>query len=90
MTEQEVFTKNLILSTEFDRYVLEHPEFAEKIPLNAQVVFLPDDDPELSSINIETAKQQREEGQRVVYIHVGSISPQISRLKNVSLEVKAK
>jgi hypothetical protein len=89
MTEQEVFAKNLILSTEFDRYVLEHPKFAEKIPLNAQVVFLPDDDPELSSINIRTAEQQREEGQQVVYIHVGSISPQISRLKNVSLEVKA-
>ena len=40
MTEQEIFAKNLILSTEFDRYVLEHPDFAEKIPDNAQVVLL--------------------------------------------------
>ena len=46
MTEQEVFAKNLILSTEFDRYILEHPEVAEKIPLNAQVVLLPEDDKE--------------------------------------------
>ena len=38
MTEEEVFVKNLILSTEFDRYILEHPDIAEKIPLNAQIV----------------------------------------------------
>ena len=47
MTDQEIFSKNLILTTEFDRYILEHPEFAEKIPGNAQIVLLPDDDPEL-------------------------------------------
>ena len=63
MTEQEIFSKNLILSTEFDRYVLEPPELAEKIQLNALVVLLPDDDPELCRINIEIAEQQREEGQ---------------------------
>jgi len=39
MTEQEIFAKNLIFSTEFDRYIIEHPEFAAKVPLNAQVVF---------------------------------------------------
>jgi len=88
VTEQEIFTKNLILSTEFDRYIMEHPEFAEKIPLNAQVVFLPENDPELCRINMEIADRQREEGQQVVYVHIGSIAPQISRLKNVSLKIK--
>lgn len=89
MTEQEIFSKNLILSTEFDRYVIEHPELSEKIPHNAQIVFLPEDDPELCRINIELAQQQKEDEQQVVYIHIGSVSPHISRLKNVSLEVKA-
>lgn len=89
MTENEIFTKNLILSTEFDRYVIDHPELAEKIPSNAQIVFLPDDDSELSKINMEIAEQQREEGQKVIYVHIGFIAPEISRLKDVSLEVKA-
>lgn len=89
MTEQEIVMKNLILSTEFDRYVMEHPDFAEKIPLNAQVVILPEDDRELSRINIEMSEKQREKGQQVVYVHVGTVPPQISRLTNVSLEVKA-
>ena len=88
MTEQEIFSKNLILSTEFDRYILEHPEVADKIPLNAQIVFLPKDDPELCRVNIELAEQQKEEEQQVVYIHIGSVSPHVSRLKKVSLEVK--
>lgn len=89
MTEQEVFTKNLILSTEFDRYILEHPEIAEKIPMNAQIVLLPENDPELCEMNIKIAKQQHEEGQSVVYVHIGSIAPQVSRLTNVNLEVTA-
>jgi len=88
MTEQEIFTKNLILSTEFDRYILEHPEFAEKIPSDAQVVFLPKADPELCRTNLDIAERQREKGQQVVYVHIGSIAPQISRLTNVSMEVK--
>lgn len=88
MNENEIFIKNLILSTEFDRYILEHPDFAEKIPLNAQVVLLPEDDQELCKINIEIAERQCEEGQQVVYVHIGEIAPQISRLKDVSMEVK--
>ena len=30
--------KHAILVTEFDRYVVEHPEFAVNIPQNAQIV----------------------------------------------------
>jgi len=88
MTEQEIFTKNLIFSTEFDRYIIEHPEFASKIPLNAQVVFLPDDDEELCRVNAEIAEKQREEGQQVVYVHIGGVAPQLSRLTKVSFELK--
>jgi len=89
MTEQEIFSKNLILSTEFDRYVLEHPGFAEKIPENAQVVLLPEDDLELRQKNIEIAKAQRESGQPVVYVEIEKVAPQISRLVNPVLRMEA-
>jgi len=89
MTEKEIFEKNLILSTEFDRYVMEHLELAEKIPANAQIVLLPSDDPELCNINIEMAKRQREPNQQAVYIRIGKIAPQISRLEDVDMEVVA-
>ena len=89
MTEQEIFSKNLILSTEFDRYVLEHPEFADKIPENAQVVILPEEDPELREKNIEIAKAQREPGQAVVYVEIEKVAPQMSRLVNPVLRMEA-
>jgi hypothetical protein len=88
MTDQEVFEKNLILSTEFDRYILEHPEVADKIPLNAQVVLLPEDDKELCRINMQISEKQREKRQQVVYVHIGTIAPPVSRLMDVNLEVK--
>ena len=89
ITEQEIFSKNLILSTEFDRYVLEHPEFADKIPENAQVVLLPEDDLELRQKNIEIAEAQREPGQPVVYVEIEKVAPQMSRLVNPVLRMEA-
>jgi len=89
MKEEEIFSKNLILGTEFDRYVIEHPEFAEKIPQNAQIVLLPKDDPELRKENVEIAKAQREPGQPVVYVYIEKVAPQISRLVNPIIKTEA-
>jgi hypothetical protein len=89
MNEKEFFEKNLVLATEFDRYVLEHPEVAEQIPLNAQIVLLPEDDPEFCQKNHEVAAAQREPRQPVVYVRIEKLAPQISRLVNPHLTVEA-
>ena len=89
MTDQEIFSKNLILTTEFDRYVLENPEFAEKIPGNAQIVLLPKDDEELREMNLEIAEAQREPGQFVVYVEIEKVALQMSRLVNPVLRMEA-
>lgn len=86
MNEEIMFNKNLTLSTEFSRYVLEHRRFAEKIPENAQVVLLPEYDPELCQVNLELAKKQREKGQPVVYVRVEKLKPAKSRLVNPRIE----
>ena len=44
MTREELFKKNQQLSTEFELYLLEHPEIEEKIPDNAMIVLVPDYD----------------------------------------------
>jgi hypothetical protein len=44
-------------SFEFDRYLFEHPGFAEKIPNNAVVVLLPEYDPKLRKYNLDIAKK---------------------------------
>lgn len=87
MTEKELFTKNLKLSTEFDLYLFEHPEAAEQIPENALVVLLPEEDPELCERNLELARARREPAQPIVYVRVEKIAPPRSRLVNPRVEV---
>ena len=67
--------KHAILVTEFDRYVVEHPEFAVEIPRNAQVVLQVEGDKEYNEWSKQLAERQREPGQRVVYVKVKGLKP---------------
>ena len=88
MIEEDVFAKNLALSTEFSRYVLEHPEVGESLPPNARVILLPREDPELCRINLKMAEKQRsrEPDQPVVYVYIEEIAPVKSRLVTLHLD----
>lgn len=86
MRREDLFKKNHILGIEFDRYVLENPEFLEKIPDGAEIVFLPEDDPELCEENIRLARTHREEGRSIVIIKIERLEPPRSRLVNVRIE----
>ena len=89
MTNDEIFIKNNILQCEFSKYLLEHPDVGDQIPFNAQVVLLPQDDPELCKKNIEITKAQRETGQAVVYVYIDKLAPQMSRIVNPQIKIEA-
>ena len=89
MTAHDLFTKNVKLSTEFDLYIMEHPEVAEQIPDNALIVLLPKEDPEMCEKNLELAKARREPGQAVVHVWVEKVAPPRSRIVNPRVEVAA-
>jgi len=72
--------RHAILVTEFDRYVVEHPEFAAKIPQNAQIVLQVEGDEEYNKWSKKIAARQRELGQQVVYIKIKGLKPAKSRL----------
>lgn len=72
--------KHAILVAEFDRYVVEHPEFAVKIPQNAQIVLQIEGDEEYNSWSRHLADKQREPSQIVVYVKVKGLKPAKSRL----------
>ncbi|MBI5050189.1 MAG: hypothetical protein HZC11_04765 [Nitrospirae bacterium] len=72
--------KHAILVTEFDRYVTEHPEFAAKIPRNAQIVLQVEGDEEYNKWCRRIADKQREPRQTIVYIKVKGLKPAKSRL----------
>ena len=78
--------KNAELIYEFDMYVIEHPEFAEKIPQGAIVVMQIEDDKEFNPWSKKLAKSQAEKGQPIIYIWIKELLPTHSRIKKLKLE----
>lgn len=79
--------KHSILVTEFDRYVIDHPKFAEKIPKSAQIVLQVEGDMRYNKWSKKLAENQREPGQPVVYVKVKGLKPAKSRLLNPEVSV---
>lgn len=81
-TQETIAEKNITLSFEFERYLLENPELLMQIPDGAEVILLPKDDPELYQANLETAhnRQTTEDSLDVIYVEIESLAPQRSRL----------
>jgi len=67
------------LSAEFTHYLIEHPEFAEAIPDNAQVVLLDQHDPEYSSRAVAYSRQAKltddVPNRPIAYIDVSELAP---------------
>jgi hypothetical protein len=85
MTREELFRKNQQLSTEFELYMLDHPEIEKAIPDNAMIVLLPDYDTQLAEKNKELAEANREPGQTMVYVRVKKM--RVSRIEELSLQM---
>ena len=51
MTKDEVVRNNLDLLSEFMRYAFDHPDVLDEIPPDAEVIFLPEGDPDLCAEN---------------------------------------
>ena len=79
--------KNAELVTEFDRYVRDHPEFAERIPNNALVAMLIEGDEEFNQWSQEGSKRQAEKGQTIMYVKIKRIQPIRSRIQEIEISV---
>jgi len=77
------------LFEEFTRYVVEHSEFAKRIPQNALIVLLDKKDPEFNRQNLRRVKKYLEHDdaskRSVVYVQIGRLVPAKSRLRNPRL-----
>lgn len=80
MTASLYHKLNSRLGIEFDRYVLEHPEFSARIPKNAQVVLQLEGETGFNRWARGLARRQRERGQPVVLVKVRGLRRMPSRL----------
>jgi hypothetical protein len=84
--EKEMIARNIELSAEFSRYIFEHPEIEEKIPLDAEIILLPEFDKELKEYNLKLGKAMKSKGEKVVFISIKDIRPKtLSRIEKVEL-----
>jgi hypothetical protein len=77
--------RNAELVTEFDRYVREHPEFADKIPDGALVAVLLEGDDEFNRWSQDGARRQAGQDQLIVYVKIKQLEPVRSRIKVAEL-----
>jgi len=86
--QNDLFNRNSELSTEFNKYILEHPEMDDVLREDTVIVFLPEFDPELKGFNVKMGKEIEAEGGKVLYVKVKQLSPKTtSRLVGVEVEV---
>ena len=78
--------KNTDLIKEFNRYIREHPEFADSIPDNAIVIMQLEGDEDFNKWSLELAKSHVEKGQPLVYVRIKRIRPIRSRIEELELK----
>jgi hypothetical protein len=87
MNDKERYVeKNNVLIREFDKYILEHPEFSDRIPNNALVVMQIEGDEEFNGWARETGRQVAEKDMPMVYITITELKPVRSRIEKLRLE----
>lgn len=78
--------KNIELSTEFSRYLFEHPEIEAKLPRDAEIVLLPDFDEELRAYNSTLGREMETKGENVFYVRIKKLRPKmISRIESIAV-----
>ena len=84
--ETEMVERNIELSAEFSRYLFEHPEIEERIPVGAEIILLPEYDEELKEFNLGIGKKMEAEGDQVIYVSIKEIRPKsLSRIEKIGL-----
>lgn len=90
MIEKKIFVeKNSLLVKEFDKYILEHPEFSEKIPDKALVVMQLQGDEDFNQWDRKTARKVAEKENPVVFVTITELKPVRSRIEKLTLELAA-
>lgn len=88
--EKEMIERNIELSAEFSRYLFEHPELEEKIPIGTEIILLPEFDKELKEYNLGLGRNIESEDGKVTYVAIKNIRPKLlSRIEEVELESAA-
>jgi len=69
---KDVVERNIALTGELMRYLLEQPQVLSSLPDDFELVILPDDDPEMRLYNLELLDAYGSEGKPIVFARIKS------------------
>lgn len=77
-TPQQIIDRNLALTGQFTRYLLEHPGLFAALPDQFELVLLPQNDTELQLYNLHLLEKFGSEGKPVVLARLHSAGVELS------------
>lgn len=89
ITEEMYWKTQRSLSGEFSKYVLDHPEFDERIPDGAEIIFQIKDNPDFNQWARKIAKTLHEDKRPMMIVEIEKLAPPAptpSRLLNPRIE----
>jgi len=89
MNKEFLIKKNIELSTEFGKFLLDNPAVGERIPPEAVIVFIDETDLALSKYNLALAEKAVKEGRPIVKVRIKGLAPETTRLIKPKLEFSA-
>ena len=92
--KDDVVKRNISLTGEIMRYLLDNPVVFESLPDNFELVVLPEDDPEIRMYNLELLDKYGSEGKPIVFARVkldaANVEPSIFVLETLGSPPRAK
>jgi hypothetical protein len=84
---KDIVERNIALTGELVRYLLEQPQVFSSLPEDFELVILPDDDPEMRLYNLELLDTYGSEGKPIVFARIQSSRESALNQSRLSLYV---
>jgi len=87
-TDKKMLAKHLDLIFEFEKYVLEHPDFAKRVPRNAIVSMRIDGDESFNrwSERLADKHTKAKKTKRIFLVNIKKMRPAVSRIEELRIE----
>lgn len=70
--DQEVVERNVRLTGEITKYILNHSKILDVLPEKFELVLLPEDDPEVRILNLDLLDKFGSEGKPIVFARINT------------------
>lgn len=80
----------IVLSFEFQKLLMQHPEMAARLPRDPVVVLLLDGHPGFNRWSRAVAKRGADPGDRIIEVRVKRLGPLVSRIQELELDLPSR